>query len=174
MIENIYSILLQDSYGDVNKVRADLIKSIQFSIDNGATGFLLSVEGYFNKMALNICREFRKKYPYLSIRVVITDLNMHFQRETKKYKKLHNYYKDASILLYCLSPNQDKIFQINKFIVNQSLWCICYINKTVESFFKTLSYKHYINVINLKTLQKLCYHKKNDELPHQILKSIII
>lgn len=174
-IERDYSIILQNNYKNVDKVRSDLYKTIKFAIDNGATGFILYYEGYFNKMALNICREFRKIHPYLTIKIVITDLNIYFQKESKKYKRLYNYYKDAEIMFYLLEQdNANKTYQIYNFIIKKSMWTISYITESLQKFFKLLCFDHYISVINLTNCQKLCFHKKNDELPHQILKSIII
>lgn len=172
--EKYYSILLKNYYKNTNKVRNHLLKSIKFAIDNGATGFILSYEGYFNKMALNICREFRKIYPFLIIKIVIMDLNMHFQRDTNEYKKLYKYYEDIDIIFYYPDPDKNKIYQLYNFLIIKSLWTMSYITKPLQQLFKQLCQHKYISVIDLKNLQKLCFHKKNDELPHQILKSIII
>lgn len=171
---NRYAILLKNNYKNINKVRKDLLKSIKFAIDNGAKSFIICANNKFNNIALNICREFRKTYSYLTITVVITDINMHFQRESKKYKKLHKYYQDVEKIIYYPDPTLNVNNQIYNFLITNSSWTISYITKPLHTLFKSICKNHYISIINLSNLQKVCYHKKNDELPHQILKSIII
>ena len=135
-----------------SSVESRLIKEVQNQIDLGNTCFMVGTHGYFDKLALSVCRRLRDKYKQITITVVLTSLA---KINYKICGELMNVYDDVDTVMYNIEEEffKRRITASNKYMINDCDILICYVNPDyVNSGAKLISNyakKQGLEVINL-------------------------
>ena len=125
--------------------------AIEKEILNGCNHFIVGSHGDFDKYALRLCREFKKKYAYLTIDLVVTSLSKIYSINESG----EHYFDDINVISYNIEEIYFKkiIEESNKQMIDNSDKIICYINKDkVQSGArKALNYaiKQNLQIVNL-------------------------
>lgn len=119
------------------------------------TTFLLENYGNFDKYAFRALNELRICFPDIQINLVLP----YMTKEINEYREL--YYKQYdSILLADIPANTPKklyILKCNKYMVDNSDFLICYIERTWGGALKTFEYakRKKLKIFNIKSKQEL-------------------
>jgi len=137
--EKCYGIVQDHSLIYTNTLKKDLQKSLKIAIKEGANSFILGAKGDFNKNALKLCRNLRKKHPHITIKIVLTDTSIIKAPDEKKSKQILEQYQNEQLIFVATKTLYlaEQEFTINEFIINNSFKCIGYIN---ENNYKDFSY----------------------------------
>lgn len=74
MIRKIAFIGHRNLWGSCERIKEKLYKLVEQEIQNGCKIFTMGTHGKFDKLALSVCRELRKTYKDIEIKVAITSL----------------------------------------------------------------------------------------------------
>ena len=132
---------------DYNKIREKLYNQVEQEIINGCKNFTMGIHGDFDKMALSVCKELRKKFKDITIEVVITNLNsitpiIEYDKvwgEEKYYP-----YKDVTTVMYDIEEEhyKRKIVTSNKKMIDTCSTLLCYVNTQKNYGGAILAYKY--------------------------------
>lgn len=136
-----------------------LKKEVQNLIDSGYTTFTMGTHGDFDKMSLEVCREFRKHNPDIQIEVVITSLHTieHKIEDDTFGKAEYTPYEDVQTIMYEIEDVYFKkqITESNKQMIDNSDILVCYVNnKSLNSGSKrayNYAKKKGLQIVNLFT-----------------------
>lgn len=90
-----------------NDIEQRLKNAVIQEIESGCKYFIMGTHGDFDKLALKVCHNLRKKYTDIVIEVVLTSLHSIDRADT------HNPYDDASSSTNYIEYADDKVYQRN-------------------------------------------------------------
>ena len=93
------------------------------------TRFLIGTHGDYDRLALSVCRELRKRYPSISITVIFTSLSVLRKGVEGGYSKA-DMYADVETMFYEIEKEHFKkqIILSNRKMVDDSQMIICYVD----------------------------------------------
>ena len=137
-------------------VYARLQKIVLSLIKKGYYSFTMGTHGDFDRMALSICREFKKEYK-INIEVVLTSL------ASIKKDKYSNYvpYSDVNTIIYNIEDKhfKQKIIESNKQMLDNCNIVICYVNSKLKGGAKIA-----LNYAKKKSLEIINLYQETDDL----------
>lgn len=115
-------------------VKEKLKNAIENEIKNGCKFFTMGTHGDFDKVALSVCRDLRKKYKEIQIEVVITSLKTIAPIiDCDKIFGDEKYipFADVQTIMYDIEEEhyKRKIIASNKKMIDNCDTLICYVNK---------------------------------------------
>ena len=92
-------------------------------LEQGCNNFTMGTYGEFDNLALNACRNLRKKYKDINIEIVFTSLH--------KIDKYSDYYRDVSTVIYEIEDAHFKtqITLSNRLMIDTCDTLICYVDE---------------------------------------------
>lgn len=130
-----------------DSIRPMLVAAIEkLIVENNVDTFYVGTHGNFDKMALSVLREIRKKYPQVNYYVALAYL--------PEKKEEYPLYADNETVLPEGIENHPRRFAIsyrNKWMVEQSQYLIAYVKNSFGGASKTLEYaiKRHLNIIEI-------------------------
>ena len=134
----------QDIYEKLLSVIEDLI------IFHSINEFWVGNYGDFDKLSARAIRHLKEKYSYIQLNLIIPYLTEEINSCKEEY--YNNY---DNMLIADIAENTPKKLQIikcNEYMVNNSLFLVCYVNHSYGGAAKTLSYgkkSKELTIINL-------------------------
>lgn len=118
-------------YQNVNE---KLKTAIKREIDLGCRNFIMGTHGEFDRLALSLCREFRRLNKDIEIEVVITSLNMIKKKIIKDEifgNEIITPFSDVKTIMYEIEDEHFKrrITSSNLQMINDCDTLICYVNE---------------------------------------------
>lgn len=137
-------------YGQSEFVKKKCLSTIENLIISGkADCFLIGDYGNFDSIAVSTCLSLKKKYPYITVSLVLPYYRPHLDDCTKERYNKFDYVITPE---FEKAPYKYRIIKANEYMVDQSDTLIAYV-KYDGGAAKTLVYaqKHKKQIINLAT-----------------------
>ena len=141
------------AYCDYNKLK----KVVENEIINGCNFFTMGTHGDFDRLALAVCKNLRKKYCNIKIEVVLTSLNQIKKIVYKDEFGKDEYFpfNDVKTTIYEIENvfYKRKIIESNYKMIDNCKTLICFVNKNQSYGGAIKAYKYAIKkglkIINL-------------------------
>lgn len=135
----------EDSLFDTVKKKAE-----ELIIQKGVNEFWVGNYGTFDHLAASAVRELKKKFPNITLTLVIPYLTKELNEYNKEYQQKYDFILVSEIPEK--TPKKYYILKANEYMVNNSDYLICFIRYSWGGAAKTLEYakrKKHISIFNL-------------------------
>lgn len=136
------------SYGE--EEYEDLVEQIEKLILNeNVTEFWVGNYGAFDRLAARAVKDLRKKYPHITLELVIPYLTVGISTD-KEYYEAYDGILVADIPAH--TPQRFRILKCNAYMVDKADFLLCYVRHGWGGAAQTLEYaqkKEYLTVLNL-------------------------
>ncbi len=136
-------------------IRNKLYDRVKEYIEEGCMFFTMGTHGEFDRMALSVCRELKKRYKDIKIEVVITSLTQINSNLDLNGSEKYNPYSDVSTVMYNTEEEhfKRKIVVSNQQMIDTCDTLICYVDTKRTYGGAILAYKYALkkglSIINL-------------------------
>lgn len=136
-------------------IRNKLYDRVKEYIEEGYKFFTMGTHGEFDRMALSICRELKKRYKDIKIEVVITSLTQINSSFELNGCEKYNPYSDVSTIMYNTEEEhfKRKIVVSNQQMIDTCDTLICYVDTKRTYGGAILAYKYALekglSIVNL-------------------------
>ena len=126
---------------DIRNKLYDIVKEY---IEEGYKFFTMGTHGEFDRMALSVCRELKKRYKDIKIEVVITSLTQINSNLDLNGSEKYNPYSDVSTIMYNTEEEhfKRKIVVSNQQMIDTCDTLICYVDTKRTYGGAILAYKY--------------------------------
>ena len=110
-----------------NVVRERVSNAVNERIEDGCKTFLMGAHGEYDQLALDVCREAKRKYPDIKIIVVLTSYHLLAQKNACGFDS----YSDVETLFYEIEDKhfKQRIIASNRCMIDECDALICYVDK---------------------------------------------
>ncbi len=138
---------------NTDEIYSNLIKHIErLIVEESVFEFMVGNYGSFDSLSAKAVRSLKVKYPEVSLELVIPYLT----KSINEYKEM--YYKNYDSILMAdmpeCTPQRLRILKCNEYMVNNSDFIICYVERRSGGAAKTFEFaekKTNIEIINIAT-----------------------
>ena len=125
-------------------IRNKLYDRVKEYIEEGYMFFTMGTHGEFDRTALSVCRELKKRYKDIKIEVVITSLTQINSSLDLKGSEKYNPYSDVSTIMYNTEEEhfKRKIVVSNQQMIDTCDTLICYVDTKRTYGGAILAYKY--------------------------------
>lgn len=125
-------------------IRNKLYDRVKEYIEEGCMFFTMGTHGEFDRMALSVCRELKKRYKDIKIEVVITSLTQINSNLDLNGSEKYNPYSDVSTIMYNTEEEhfKRKIVVSNQQMIDTCDTLICYVDTKRTYGGAILAYKY--------------------------------